>query len=157
MKKLLLAACAAIAFGGTAQGQSMVCTDSTTGTSYTAVLQGGKIRLKGPSWSTNLTIVERSSSTQFTTRTNSKGIFTEVVFRDGPPQPGMIHYFKKGQAYAYRTDYCARAGSQQVQTRSNTVLDGIKAKCFAEWPGDYRMQKYCIDQQIEAYNALQRY
>lgn len=30
------------------------------------------------------------------------------------------------------------------------VRGEIKAACAAEWPGDYRMQEYCVEKQIEA-------
>lgn len=32
--------------------------------------------------------------------------------------------------------------------------DGIRADCAAEWPGDYRMQRHCIDRQNEAGRML---
>lgn len=36
-----------------------------------------------------------------------------------------------------------------VSTRSE-----IRANCEAEWPGDYRMQEYCIKNQVEALQAI---
>ena len=36
------------------------------------------------------------------------------------------------------------------------IYVSIEAKCKKKWAGDYRMQKYCIDDQIEAYIDLNR-
>lgn len=34
------------------------------------------------------------------------------------------------------------------------TLAGIKAGCSAEWPGDYSMQEFCINNQVTSYNHL---
>ena len=159
---LFVAAC--ISTSAAFAGNSMVCTDATNGEKYSARQDGGKIKLKGPNWSANLTVIASYRIlNSYTTKVNKNGIWTNVTF-DGPSSPLLIEYFKqgpyKGKVRPYRQDRC-RHGGQLVQTypkpQGNSVLDGIKQKCFSEWPGDYRMQKYCIDKQIEAYNALLSY
>jgi len=34
------------------------------------------------------------------------------------------------------------------------VMSGIEKMATADWPGDYQMQKFTIDMQVEAYNSL---
>ncbi|TIM94398.1 MAG: hypothetical protein E5Y34_30920 [Mesorhizobium sp.] len=34
------------------------------------------------------------------------------------------------------------------------TMAGIKAACTADWPGDYSMQEFCINNQVESYNHL---
>lgn len=34
------------------------------------------------------------------------------------------------------------------------TMVGIKAACTAEWPGDYSMQEFCINNQVKSYNHL---
>ena len=49
------------------------------------------------------------------------------------------------------------ASASAVMAQDTTVEDlsaNIKANCSAEWPGDYVMQKWCVDQQIEAGGKL---
>ena len=36
----------------------------------------------------------------------------------------------------------------------NPVLEKIKVRCSSEWPGDFRMQKHCIERQHEGINKL---
>ena len=137
----------------------MTCTDATTGEDYSATLSGGKVRLKSPTWSANLTITKTirlpsGKPDTYVTKVNENGIYTNISFENPP----IINYFKGKGGYAYRQDRC-RFGRQSVvrQSEPNSPLASIKQKCFAEWPGDYRMQKYCIDRQIDAYNALLNY
>jgi hypothetical protein len=40
------------------------------------------------------------------------------------------------------------------QTTPINVEQEIERKCQSEWPGDYKMQKYCQDRQYEAYRSL---
>lgn len=157
-KTFLIAAAIAAAFTLPARAESMTCTDATTGEDYSAILSGDKVRLKSPTWSANLTITRivrlpNGEADTYITKVNKNGIHTNVSF-DNPP---VINYFKGNGGYAYRQDPCRSSRQPVVQSRPISPLDGIKQKCFTEWPDDYRMQKYCIDQQIEAYNALQRY
>ncbi|GLS34500.1 hypothetical protein GCM10010869_00880 [Mesorhizobium tianshanense] len=34
------------------------------------------------------------------------------------------------------------------------TMAGIKADCTGEWQGNFRMQEYCIDLQVKAFNGL---
>ncbi|MDX8499866.1 hypothetical protein RFM99_15715 [Mesorhizobium sp. VK4C] len=38
--------------------------------------------------------------------------------------------------------------------KADSVISEIRANCSAEWQGDYRMQEYCINQQLEALRAI---
>jgi len=37
---------------------------------------------------------------------------------------------------------------------ANDVMNDIKCMCRDEWPDNYRMQKYCIDRQINSYDDV---
>ena len=39
-------------------------------------------------------------------------------------------------------------------TDEDGLRENIQAKCEDEWPIDFRMQKYCQDQQVEGYTNL---
>ena len=46
--------------------------------------------------------------------------------------------------------------NQSTQSKpAGSVLSGIKAKCEKEWPDDFAVQKFCIDQQMGSYSKLQ--
>ena len=73
----------------------------------------------------------------YITKPNKNGVFTNVSFKSG-----LIEYFK-GSTTAYRQDHCDK-GAREWTNRPESprsayppTLDGIKAKCFSEWPGDY--------------------
>lgn len=36
-----------------------------------------------------------------------------------------------------------------IPANAGDALEEIKAQCAAEWPGDFRMQRYCQEQQLE--------
>lgn len=36
------------------------------------------------------------------------------------------------------------------------TMAGIKADCLGEWEGNYRMQEFCINQQLTSFNVLVR-
>jgi len=38
-------------------------------------------------------------------------------------------------------------------TFANDVGDKIKQDCINEWPGNYRMQKYCYDKQVKSFRT----
>ncbi|MDX8517972.1 hypothetical protein RFN30_07015 [Mesorhizobium sp. VK23D] len=38
--------------------------------------------------------------------------------------------------------------------KTDSTLSEIRANCAAEWQGDYSMQEYCINQQVEALQAM---
>lgn len=158
MKTLLAAAAIAAAFTLPAAAEAMTCTDATTGGDYSATLSGGKVKLKSPTWSANLTITKtirlpNGQADTYVTKVNKNGIYTNVSFNNPP----IINYFKGNGGNAYRQDRCRIGGQSIVQSQPDSPLDGIKQKCLSQWPGDYRMQKYCIDRQIESYNALLNY
>lgn len=45
--------------------------------------------------------------------------------------------------------------SETSKTGGENPLEQIKTNCKAEWGSNYRMQKYCIDQQTSALQKLQ--
>lgn len=159
MKYLLSAVLlGAILAPAAAHAESMTCVSKSDRGTYTAVKTGGKIVLKGKSWSANLTITEFRDD-GYVTEVNKNLVFTNVSFINGkitfvrPEAEASVDDCTKGE----RTYYRGPAIDVPQQPRTNAVLEGIKAKCFGEWPGDYRMQDWCIDRQIEAYNALRQY
>src|SRR5262245_17617685 len=80
-------------------GDSMTCTDSTNGQEYSARVDGGKIRLKGPAWSINLTIIGTSLGNTYLTKVGKNGIHTNVDFKNGR----LVYY--RGDS-AFRRDRC---------------------------------------------------
>jgi hypothetical protein len=42
-------------------------------------------------------------------------------------------------------------------SRAEMPIAEIKAKCVGEWPGDYEMQNYCIDKQVEAWTKVEQF
>lgn len=49
--------------------------------------------------------------------------------------------------------------AQAQQPKSHITLnliDIIKTNCYEKWPNNYRMQKYCIDQEIAALKKLKK-
>ena len=164
MKILLAAAAIAVAFVLPASAKSMICT-GPTGIDYQAIYDGKFVRLKNATWSAKLPVIDNSYGT-ITTKKNKKGIYVQISFDQGNGT-GLINYFKgkpgksfqneTGEYRAYQQDHCRSGGQSVRQSEPSSPLTGIKQKCISEWPGDYRMQKYCIDRQIEAYNALLGY
>lgn len=45
-------------------------------------------------------------------------------------------------------------GSEPEPAKTDSIMPAIRANCAAEWPGDYRMQEYCINNQVEAVQAM---
>ena len=139
-------------------GEFMTCVSKTDRGTYTATKNGNRIMLKGTkkSWSANLTITERRDNT-YATKVNKNGIWTNVSFADG----SVAYYEEEAEVVV---DDCTKGNREYTNhpktvpaKQTYTVLDGIKAKCAGDWPGNYSMQKWCIDNQVEAYHALQNY
>ena len=52
--------------------------------------------------------------------------------------------------------YYNRPSPTRVSLESNVELDAARAKCRADWPADFVMQRFCIEQQEEAFRDLRR-
>ena len=50
----------------------------------------------------------------------------------------------------------ASASAPSASGTSSPSTDAVKRKCASEWSDDFRMQKYCIDQQLESAATLGR-
>ncbi len=58
--------------------------------------------------------------------------------------------------------YCVKQQIEAVKkmqfymnvAKNDATFASAAAKCFNDWPGDYRMQHYCMEKQYKAYQAL---
>ena len=155
MKKITLAATVlaascmmpALAHAETA---SMICT-GPTGKDYRATYDGQFVVLKNATWSAKLTVVDRFGSVLIT-KVNKKGIHTNVSFADDVL---LINYFKGTNSTAYQQDRC-REDDGRIEAapapskKTDTVFAPVENACAIKWGSDYRMQKYCREQQYEA-------
>ncbi|TIV98871.1 MAG: hypothetical protein E5V85_09780 [Mesorhizobium sp.] len=48
----------------------------------------------------------------------------------------------------------AQLPKTEPEPKKTDSMSEIRANCSTEWRGDYRMQEYCINQQVEALRAL---
>lgn len=46
------------------------------------------------------------------------------------------------------------AAATTIAFADSDTLAGIKAGCSADWPGNYSMQEFCINTQVESFNHL---